>query len=83
MPESSKGDEPALVWVKIVVFSMIITLADRLLHATNVEFGLSCVAASLVQALIPPRRTGLVPLLALSGALTLIALLLQWQYHVR
>ena len=83
MPESNKGSEPSAVWAKLIVFSTIPMLASKFLHATYVELGLSFVAASFIQALIPPRKTGLVPILTVSAAFTLLALFMQWQYHVR
>ena len=83
MPESNKGDGPSAVWAKLIIFSAVPILASKFLHATYVELGLSFVAASFLQALIPPRKIGFVPILTVSVAFTLLALLVQWQYHVR
>jgi hypothetical protein len=68
---------------KLIVFGMIPAVAIHSLHASYVTLGLSFIAASLLQALVPPRRKGLVLMLTISTLFTLIALFFQWRHpHV-
>lgn len=80
MRESNANDskEQIAIVAKLIVFGMISAVAIHVFHASYVVLGLSFVAASLLQALIPPRRKGLVPMLAISTLFTLIALAWQW-----
>ena len=80
MREPNSPDEQIAVFAKLVVFCMIPAVAIHAFHASYVVLGLSFVVASLLQALVPPKKKGLVPILALSTLFTLIALGWQWLY---
>jgi hypothetical protein len=61
---------------KIFVFCVVPLTVSEGFHLRNpVVTGLSFIAGSLLQALIPPRRRGLLVMLILSAAYTAIALL--------
>jgi len=78
MPESNSGNVQIAILAKLIVFGMVTAVAIHAFHASYVVLGLSFIVASLLQALIPPRGKGLLPILAISTLFTLIALLLQW-----
>ena len=77
MSESRHENDPIFVIAKLTIVVSVPTLATRILHANYVVQGLSLIAASLLQALFPPRRRALVQMLAISGLFTLITLI--WQ----
>ena len=82
MPEANTSDHQLHVLAKLIIFCAIPLLAILVIHATYVELGLSLLVASLLQALIPPRRTGLAVMLVISGAVILLAVVLQWRYRI-
>ena len=82
MPESNNGNLQIAILAKLIVFGMISAVAINAFHASYVLLGLSFIVGSLLQALIPPRGKGLLPILAISTLFTLIALILQkWYPH--
>ena len=70
------GDWDGIALVNIAVMCLPIILAPifgfRDLNRHHFEAGLALTAGVLLQALIPPRKKGLVPLLALAVAFTLV-----------
>jgi hypothetical protein len=80
MPESNSGYEPVAILSKLIILGMIPAVAIHAFHANYVVLALSFFVASLLQALVPPRRKGLVPMLAISTLFTLIALVWQWRH---
>ena len=83
MPDLSQSKGEAAVWAKLIVFCALPVAADHVFKATYVELGLCFLASSFLQALIPPRRKGLVQILTASSIFPLLALVLQWQYHIK
>jgi hypothetical protein len=79
MCESDNGNERISILAKLIIFCMIPAVVIHAFHASYVALGLSFIVASLLQALVPPRRKGLVPILAISTLFTVIALLWQWR----
>ncbi len=80
MRESDNGNEQIAILAKLIVFCMISAVAIHAFRASYVVLGLSFIAASLLQALVPPRKKGLVPILAISTLFTLVALVWQWRH---
>ena len=83
MEDSADSNGEVAVWAKLIVFCTIPTIIYRYFEVTYLELGLSFLASSLIQALIPPRRKGLVQMLTVSSIATLLALVLQWRCQIR
>ena len=69
MSEKGKDDKPAFV-LKAFVFCVPAATAAQF-SKSDVILGLSLIVGSLLQSIIPPRKKGLLPMLAISITYTL------------
>jgi hypothetical protein len=72
MPDQNSSSE-IMVWFKLVVFALPVSVLPFIKPVnSHAQFGIALIVGALLQALIPPRRKGLVPILIGSVAFAII-----------
>ena len=72
MPNESSHSE-VMVWFKLVVFALPASILPFVRPAnSHKEFGIALIVGAILQAFIPPRRKGLVPILCGTVAVAII-----------